>query len=64
MLLSKTVKTDLFSKDQAPVFKPYRPQAFFCRMEEKVHARYNVWIKLRTGSDETYRKLIREGSAH
>ena len=33
-------------------------QPMFCRMEDKLHSRLNVWIKLRTGSDEYYRTLI------
>jgi hypothetical protein len=32
--------------------------AFFCVMEDKVYGKLNVWIKLRTGSDEIYRKMI------
>ena len=33
-------------------------QAFFCKMEDKLYKRFNVWIKLRAGSDEYYRSLI------
>jgi hypothetical protein len=32
--------------------------AFFCVMEDKVYSKLNVWIKLRAGSDEIYRKMI------
>jgi hypothetical protein len=32
--------------------------AFFCVMEDKVYGKLNVWIKLRAGSDEIYRKMI------
>ncbi len=32
--------------------------AFFCVMEDKVYGKLNVWIKLRAGSDESYRKMI------
>jgi hypothetical protein len=32
--------------------------AFFCVMEDKVYNKLNVWIKLRAGSDEIYRKMI------
>jgi len=32
--------------------------AFFCLMEDKVYSKLNVWIKLRAGSDEIYRKMI------
>jgi len=32
--------------------------AFFCRMEDKLHERLNIWIKIRTGDDDSYRKMI------
>ncbi len=32
--------------------------AFFCVIEDKVYNKLNVWIKLRAGSDEIYRKMI------
>jgi hypothetical protein len=32
--------------------------AFFCVMEDRVYSKLNVWIKLRAGSDEIYRKMI------
>ena len=32
--------------------------AFFCVMEDKVFSKLNVWVKLRAGSDEIYRKMI------
>ena len=35
---------------------PKRP--IFCRMEDKLFERLNVWIKFRTGSDDYYRSLI------
>jgi hypothetical protein len=31
--------------------------AFFCKLENKLHARFNIWIKLRAGDDESYRKM-------
>ena len=30
----------------------------FCKMEDKLHKRFNVWILLRAGSDSDYRKMI------
>jgi hypothetical protein len=30
----------------------------FCKMEDNLHKRLNVWIVLRAGSDADYRKLI------
>ena len=35
---------------------------FFCAMEYKVRKRTNIWIKLRTGDDESYMKLIKSAS--
>lgn len=37
---------------------PLRHEAFFCKMEDKVYSRLNIWIKLRAGNDEQYRKMI------
>lgn len=31
--------------------------ALFCRMENKVHKQLNMWVKLRAGNDDDYRKL-------
>jgi len=31
--------------------------ALFCRMENKVHKQLNIWVKLRAGNDDDYRKL-------
>lgn len=30
----------------------------FCKMEDNLHKRFNVWIVFRAGLDEDYRKLI------
>ena len=30
----------------------------FCRMEDKLYKRFSVWIKIRAGSDDEYRKMI------
>jgi hypothetical protein len=32
----------------------------FCRMEDNLHKRFNIWIVMRAGGDEEYRKLIDE----
>jgi len=40
--------------------KPFIHEAFFCKMEDKLHARLNVWVKLRAGNDEMYRMMIAE----
>ena len=37
--------------------QPITHRAFFCRMEDKVYARLNVWVKLRAGNDEIYRNM-------
>ncbi|MGZ3884259.1 MAG: hypothetical protein ACXVPQ_07895 [Bacteroidia bacterium] len=46
--------------DKLPVFAKYElPKgAVFCRMEEKIWHKLNVWIKLRAGNDEMYMRLI------
>ena len=31
--------------------------ALFCRMENKMHKQLNIWVKLRAGNDDDYRKL-------
>jgi len=40
------------------ILPPVKHTAFFCVMEDKVYSKLNVWIKLRAGSDEIYRKMI------
>jgi hypothetical protein len=35
-----------------------RKLPFFCNMEEKLHKRFNIWIVLRAGSEEQYRKFL------
>ena len=30
----------------------------FCRMEDKLYKRLNVWVVFRAGSDDAYKKLI------
>lgn len=44
-----------FLKQTQSVKKP-----MFCRMEDNLHKRFNVWIVMRAGSDEEYKKLIEE----
>ena len=36
-------------------YPPRKPM--FCRMEDKLHSKFNVWLQLRAGSDLEYRKL-------
>ncbi|MBS1638247.1 MAG: hypothetical protein JST26_20205 [Bacteroidetes bacterium] len=31
---------------------------FFCQLESDVHKHTNLWIKVRTGNDESYMKMI------
>jgi hypothetical protein len=38
--------------------QPLRHTAIFCLMEDKLYTRFNIWIKLRAGNDEIYRKQI------
>ncbi len=39
------------------VNKGFHYTALFCRMENKVHQQLNMWVKLRAGNDDDYRKL-------
>ena len=34
---------------------------FFCAMECRVRKHTNIWIKLRTGNDDSYMKMISQG---
>ncbi len=54
MMASKpsSLNNPLFIKHELP------QGAIFCRMEEQLWHKFNVWIKIRAGSDEMYRKLI------
>ncbi len=40
------------------IISPIKHEAFFCKMEDKVYSKLNVWITLRAGNDDIYRKLI------
>lgn len=60
ILLASQLPCNAFSQNKL-YFNPsliISKQPIFCRMEDKLHQRFNVWIKLRTGSDEYYRSLI------
>ena len=71
-LFLSAINTKLFTANQPAFFlssvneqrdihmmlSPLTHVAFFCKMEDKVYTKLNVWIKLRAGSDEIYRKMI------
>ena len=38
--------------------KQTNKKPMFCKMEDKLHKRFNVWILLRAGNDMEYRKFI------
>jgi hypothetical protein len=40
------------------VIAPIKHEAFFCKMEDKVYSKLNIWVTLRAGNDDIYRKLI------
>jgi len=40
------------------VVSPIKHEAFFCKMEDRVYSKLNIWITLRAGNDDIYRKLI------
>ena len=46
------VRTEYNFKLSSPIKKPV-----FCRMEDKLCNKFNVWLQLRAGSDQDYRKL-------
>ncbi|HWY10421.1 MAG TPA: hypothetical protein VN026_03795 [Bacteroidia bacterium] len=48
-----SVQTDFSLKQLNTARRP-----MFCRMEDDLHKRFNVWIVLRAGSDADYKKLI------
>jgi hypothetical protein len=39
-------------------YQPPKP-AFFCGMEDKFRDRFNIFLKLRAGNDESYMKMIK-----
>ncbi len=52
------------SHNETPSFVFLKPgqsyrKPMFCRMEDKLYKRCNVWILFRAGSDESYRQLIK-----
>lgn len=51
--------SSLFPLKKDLTFK-YHPAKlpFFCGMEEKCRNKFNLFIKLRAGNDESYRKMI------
>jgi hypothetical protein len=58
---------DLFTKNSIKPSLPLNtikpnlpPLPFFCDMEEKFRGKFNVFLKFRAGTDEGYRKLIRD----
>jgi len=42
-----------FSKEFNSKIRP-----MFCKMEDNLHKRFNVWIVFRAGTDDGYRRLI------
>lgn len=40
------------------IVSPIKHTAFFCKMEDRVYSKLNIWITLRAGNDDIYRKLI------
>lgn len=55
------VNFNLQSQTFIPIFeRSVHYTAFFCKMENKLHNKFNVWIKLRAGSDDEYQRLTRD----
>lgn len=39
-------------------FEPVKHEAFFCKLEDRMYSKINIWVKFRAGSDEIYRQQI------
>lgn len=61
---ARPIKSILLSPDRElklPISLKFNPpkQPFFCSLEDKFRARHSVFLKIRTGNDEDYRKMIK-----
>ena len=54
----------MFSQRQKPFTIAFKPQKLpvFCQLEVDLHSHFNVWMVLRAGNDEDYKKLIRQNN--
>jgi hypothetical protein len=53
------IRTEYNFKISSPQRKP-----MFCRMEDKLCNKFNIWLQLRAGSDQDYRKLAFPQEVH
>jgi hypothetical protein len=63
LTFQKTVAINL-SSSQKPASLHFSPGSvkdlpFFCALEYRMHQHTNLWIKFRTGNDESYMNMIR-----
>jgi len=61
---AKPIKSILRTLDREvkmPISLKYDPPKlpFFCSLEDKFRARHRVFLKIRTGNDEDYRKMMK-----
>ena len=52
-LLSQNVNYSIYIKSKLPKLP------FFCSMEDKCRSKFNFFLKIRAGNDESYEKMIR-----
>lgn len=52
-----------FEKSSSPIerkvlkpIEPYKYEAFFCRIEQQLCNRFDVWIKIRVGDESNYHR--------
>jgi hypothetical protein len=57
----KSIMRILAQEVKMPISLKYNPPKlpFFCSMEDKFRAKHRVFLKIRTGNDEDYRKMIK-----
>lgn len=56
LAFSASTKTIIRTNNNFALQHPER-KPMFCRMEDKLHDKFKVWLQLRAGSDQDYRKL-------
>ena len=44
-----------------PINNAVKYEAFFCKLETRLHQHFNIWIKMRAGGDDMYRKMTDDG---
>ncbi len=69
-IITSSVKKNLFlyyndvlmyRNTVTPINNAVKYEAFFCKLETRLHQHFNIWIKMRAGGDDMYRKMTEEG---